>query len=351
MIAGGLVWLAVALSPVLFLADKTMRHNLYVPLLGVSAIMGLAVNHVYNCARSRGRRLAKAWLVYFCAAYVTGSALAGVGYRRHGWPVKASVAAENSLNDMMKAHPTLPPETTLYFLDNRRDDLIWFFEGGNLFRIFYRDSALRTLFQQSGDELPPGFMTDERFFLLAYYDGHLYDVTEQHRAEALDRRSVRLMEQFGPQLVSFDGGEWYVLKNYLNTPREDSAFVYPFARDGHWRNALITVAGASVAFRTAKVEQGWRLRIGAAMPHDLGDGAEGKITFESRGRKEVIYRRLLDPAANPGDRRWFDDMVDLSRFAGEDGTLRLECGPGPSGDPAADWFGWSVLKIERNVEM
>jgi arylsulfatase A-like enzyme len=41
------------------------------------------------------------------------------------------------------------------------------------------------------------------------------------------------------------------------------------------------------------------------------------------GRVEPLFERVLDIRTRPGDRRWVDVRVDLSRFAGRTGTLRL----------------------------
>jgi len=41
------------------------------------------------------------------------------------------------------------------------------------------------------------------------------------------------------------------------------------------------------------------------------------------GRSVRLHERVLDPRARPGDRRWVDVTLDLSRFANERATLRL----------------------------
>ena len=102
MILGGLIWFTVALVPVLFLAVKTMRHNLYLPVIGLAAVMGLAVEALFRRAGERRRGLATAALVYFFAAYFVSSALAVRTYWRAGWPVLSCRAAQGSLDDLMR---------------------------------------------------------------------------------------------------------------------------------------------------------------------------------------------------------------------------------------------------------
>jgi hypothetical protein len=347
MVLGGLVWFVIGLAPVLFLAAKTMRHNLYVPVLGLSLVAGLITQEVHSWIRRRSRSWAIAILVWLLAAYITSAAVAVHSYWKKAWPVQTSVAAENALADLARLRPERSQVSTLYFLDNHRDDLIWLFEGGNLFRLFYGDASLRTLFEQSGQVLSNEDLFASKTVVLAYDAGSLYDWTEAYRAERRDHTSYRLLDSYDPRNVVFDRRERYPLGDFLNSPSGQPVFPYCFARGGQWRRALVTLAGAGVPLRLPPLKPGSVLHVSAAMVHDLGDGAEGRIWFVSEHGKELLYSQMLDPAHRPDDRRWFDSTIDMTAFAGRPATLLLECRSGEAGDTAADWFAWSNLRIAQ----
>jgi hypothetical protein len=193
--------------------------------------------------------------------------------------------------------------------------------------------------------LPADYLNNPRTFILRFYDAHLYDITEQHRSAASDVMSHKLLGHFTPDSVSFDENERYPLGGYFGTPGNKAALLYHFAVAGECRQALITVAGARVRFTTPMITARSKLVFAVAMVHNLGDGATGSIWLEHNRTRQLLYQRFLNPAANPEDRRWIDQRIDLSRFAGKQVTLCFECSSGESGNTAADWLGWSIMKI------
>jgi len=57
------------------------------------------------------------------------------------------------------------------------------------------------------------------------------------------------------------------------------------------------------------------------------------------------YNRYIDPKNNPEDRRWQDQVVDLSSYGGQTVDIVFEALPGPAGDANFDWGGWSTPVI------
>lgn len=78
-----------------------------------------------------------------------------------------------------------------------------------------------------------------------------------------------------------------------------------------------------------------------------GDGVEFQVEVKPEGASEaqVAYSAFVDPKNRPGDRRWVDVSVDLSRFAHKEVQLRLRTLPGASGD--YDWAGWAMPVVRR----
>lgn len=81
-------------------------------------------------------------------------------------------------------------------------------------------------------------------------------------------------------------------------------------------------------------------RAGLGMRPDswdkAGDGVEFVVAVEARGGRRELFRRYIDPKADPALRRWNDIELDLSAYAGQEVKVSLITGPGPKGDPHYD---------------
>jgi len=56
------------------------------------------------------------------------------------------------------------------------------------------------------------------------------------------------------------------------------------------------------------------------------------VEDEHGGAQQDLFRRILDPARRPADRRWFDSDIDLTDLAGKKVRLRFLSEPAESGD-------------------
>lgn len=77
---------------------------------------------------------------------------------------------------------------------------------------------------------------------------------------------------------------------------------------------------------------------------EKGDGVEYNIYVRRPDDPYVLHRvfhRYIDPKHNPDDRRWHDEVVDLSDYGGETVDIIFETLPGPQDDARYDWAGWS----------
>jgi hypothetical protein len=127
-----------------------------------------------------------------------------------------------------------------------------------------------------------------------------------------------------------------------STPTGKPVLVLPdFMVDGEKRQAMITLASAKIGFRLSGLGKHATLKFGVGMNTTLGDGAEGIITVKADKKSEVVYRRFLNPVDRAEDRKWFEESVDLSKFAGKSIQIIFETNPGPKGDGVGDWFAWS----------
>ena len=86
--------------------------------------------------------------------------------------------------------------------------------------------------------------------------------------------------------------------------------------------------GARLQFSTGIEEAGWEPGWPAVT---------FRVLAESGGATRPLYERTLDPAKREGDRRWFDEQVDLGELAGQTVQLRFET-DSAGGDPFAESF-------------
>ena len=78
-----------------------------------------------------------------------------------------------------------------------------------------------------------------------------------------------------------------------------------------------------------------RLSIGVEEPAWWVDSAPVlfRVVLEGEaGERQDLYRRILDPARNPADRRWYDNDVDLTDLAGRKLRLHFVTEPAQAGD-------------------
>jgi hypothetical protein len=147
----GLLFFVFVLLPVLILpADKTKLHNLYVPAAG----MGIAVGHFVRVRwRQNSGKFNRVAAVAIPAVFI----VAGIHHIsftiQTSWPVTSARAAKSYLADVQKSHPEFPKGAILYFERTGNREWPFLTGAGDLFRVFYMDHTLVTIY---GDyEQPP----------------------------------------------------------------------------------------------------------------------------------------------------------------------------------------------------
>ena len=81
------------------------------------------------------------------------------------------------------------------------------------------------------------------------------------------------------------------------------------------------------------------------------DGVGFVVSAEEGGRQRALLSAFLRPSAEPGQRRWWDQEIDMRPFAGGAVTLVFETVGGDPGasasasDTAYDWAVWSLPRI------
>ncbi|MFC2031313.1 glycosyltransferase family 39 protein [Chloroflexota bacterium] len=122
-----------------------------------------------------------------------------------------------------------------------------------------------------------------------------------------------------------------------------------FVIDNEPRATLLLHPPFRLAY-AAKVPRNARLRFGIALSPEVwrlgkGDGVQFDLGLEDGTNTFRLFSEYIDPKNIPADRKWHDQEVDLSMWAGQTVTLTLMTGPGPNGNADFDWAGWGAPRI------
>jgi hypothetical protein len=341
----GILWFLICASPVLFIDPSEFTHNLYVPLLGLALIIGCFFHDVTIFAKQI-RILRPEFLYGYSILLMIASLYVNQNiFLQTNWRLYYEKIAKNIVHDMKLLHPTLHKNLTLYLLRSSEVQIPWIAYDGRLFNVFYDDDSIKSMFEEWEQPFPEKKAKKGQVLVLAYTDDHLYDITRNFLEEKFDPTAFHLFDEFNDGEISFINERQRPARP-LDTPTGRPVFLAPVIRQNQLRHCVVTIAEGRIRFRIPELTDHSKLLVGVAKKFDLGNGAEGRIYFEYGDKRELIYSKFLDPASNPQDRRWFDEVIDLSRFKGLSGILTFECYPGPRKDEIADWFSWSKLKLQ-----
>jgi hypothetical protein len=181
IVLAGLSWFLIAVAPGLPLYDHFLPYYLFLPVVGLSLIVGVAAEAVYS--RIAIKPLAVAVIATpliivgtICAAAANDDATG------NGVLGRSSKLAFNILTDLQKARPALQPNTTIYFSDAEYPDLSWDTAQGELFRMAYNEDSLRALYWGWGEVITKGVVERGPVVVLKYHDFHVTDVTREFLA-------------------------------------------------------------------------------------------------------------------------------------------------------------------------
>jgi hypothetical protein len=176
----GWAWFWITLIPALPLVTHFMPYYLFLPVAGLSLVVGVVLTGLYDwTARWRQQILGGVVVVLLLGgvlvvtarsirADIENNALLG-GSSRLAW---------NTLNDLKTSHPNLPVGITLYFMD-AHEPLAWHHDFGGLIRMAYPGGTFSTLYHTNGDRL---FPDAGNVFVYEVRDGRLQDATSRYRS-------------------------------------------------------------------------------------------------------------------------------------------------------------------------
>ena len=322
-------WAVASLAPVAAISQVPMKHNLQFSVLALAVALALSL----------GTRPVVALLPRSAWWLIVPMALSTAFQVRNdllfSWVAEGSGVAERSLTAMQERYPTLPRGATLYlFPAVTRGNISWYFDGGSLFRLFYKDPTLEMRFANLKQELTPEAASNPNVLFFRFQDGdRLYDVTPEYRMELSDKENDWLLKRFDPAAT----------RSAFDWPKSVLPQGRPVVLDQHvagstLRTALIMLPGTIAAFPVREIPANAALLIGLALAGKPREGAAARIWFESKEGKQDLYSIMLDPQFSVS---WWDGDVDLRMLRGRSGTLYLE----NVGSRASDWLAWSRMRI------
>jgi hypothetical protein len=178
----GLAWFWITLIPALPLVAHFMAYYLFLPVVGLSLVVGVGFTWLYDRLRQIQPVLAAAVIVLiFAGGFYVSSRIIRTEIRENGLLGASARIASNTLNDLKNSYPSLPESATLYFADAKQP-LIWHHDFGGLIRMAYSNDRIRALYQSQGDELMPEM---ENTLVFDVRNERLLDQTRQYRFNPL----------------------------------------------------------------------------------------------------------------------------------------------------------------------
>lgn len=119
--------------------------------------------------------------------------------------------------------------------------------------------------------------------------------------------------------------------------------------NGDRRFALFEHPKSSIKYKI-RVPENSLLNFGIALDQRVwdknkGDGVYFEIIINDGGVEDVLFSQYINPKSNIHERKWIDHSIDLSDYGSKEVLLILNTLPGPAGNNAYDWAGWSKLEF------
>jgi arylsulfatase A-like enzyme len=131
-----------------------------------------------------------------------------------------------------------------------------------------------------------------------------------------------------------------------------------FAINNDKREVLFEHPDSEVVFKDVPISENTALKFGIGINQTVWDKSEAGdgvlfeiITIDERSQNTLLFLRYIDPKNNVGDRKWFDEQIDLSAFAGQKVSFTFKTTGGSYKDKIYDWAGWSRPQLVTYSEI
>ena len=83
---------------------------------------------------------------------------------------------------------------------------------------------------------------------------------------------------------------------------------------------------------------------------DKGDGVIFEILIKDGKEERKLFSKYIDPKNKIEDRKWHNEVVDLSKYGGKEVNLSFVTTPGPNNNTNFDWAGWGDPELIPNTD-
>ncbi len=83
----------------------------------------------------------------------------------------------------------------------------------------------------------------------------------------------------------------------------------------------------------------------AVWSEDKGDGVIFEIFVKVGTEERKLFSKYIDPKNKIEDRKWHDELIDLSEYKGAEVLLKFVTSPGPYSNGNYDWAGWGNPRL------
>jgi hypothetical protein len=177
----GIGWFFVTLFPVLPLLNHLMPYYLFLPVIGLSLVIGFAFSSAYDALKQVQPVMAAAAIaIIFVGVLVVTAPGIRDDIEKNRLLGGSAELALNSVKDLKALYPTLPSDARIYF-DDADEPLGWDHSWGGLIRMAYNLDRLSVRYASEADL---AFMEpDDRNFVLGVRNKHLVDKTADYRID------------------------------------------------------------------------------------------------------------------------------------------------------------------------
>jgi hypothetical protein len=180
LILFGFAWFWVTLLPALPLVAHFFPYYLFLPVIGLSLVVGLVFTALHDRLRRVQPVLAAAIIVLVFGGVLVVTSRSIEGDIRNNSLLGASAnIALNTLSDLKGLHPVLPATTTIFFAD-ANEPVAWHHDYGGLIKMAYATNEISVLYESLGDTLFPDV---EKVLVFEFSEGRLTDATEHYQSK------------------------------------------------------------------------------------------------------------------------------------------------------------------------
>src|SRR5262249_1056740 len=146
-------WFWITLAPALPLVSHFLPYYLFLPVVGLSLMIGAAMMWLHDQLCAFQPVVAGVCIVLLLSGVLySTSRVIRADIRDNSLLGASSALAWNTLNDLKASYPELPAKASLYFFD-AKEQLAWPHDNGGLIKMAYGVNDISAIYESNGDPL------------------------------------------------------------------------------------------------------------------------------------------------------------------------------------------------------